>query len=202
MSDTPNGILPVAFENRVTNLVKHISKLLANIGTSPDFITIISLILGITTGILLAFGHFHWAFLFGFLMGMCDIIDGQIAGISNKQSRFGSVLDSVVDRLTDFLLFGGLGVYYYLNHQPWWILITTLAIIGCYEVSYIKARSEGVGLNCNVGLVQRSERLILLGIGVLFGGIVLKVIVVILTVLSYFTAVQRLIFIRKSSQQD
>jgi phosphatidylglycerophosphate synthase len=202
MSDTPNGILPATFERHFTDLVKHASKVLARMGISPDSITAVSFALGITAGILLALDHLYWAFLAGFLMGICDIIDGQIAGIINKSGRFGSVLDSVVDRYTDFLLFGGLGVRYYLLHEPYWMLVTALGLIGSFEVSYVKARGEGVGLSCNIGLVQRSERLILLGIGILFSGIVLKVILVVLAVLSHITALQRLSLLRKLSRTE
>ena len=202
MSDTPKGLLPTAFERRFVNLMRFASNSLARLGISPDLITAASFGLGLIAGILLAFDRLHLALLFGFLMGLCDIIDGQIAVIIKKTSRFGGILDSVVDRYTDFMLFCGLGMRYYLLDEPWWALITFLALIGSFGVSYVKARGEGEGLKCNVGLIQRSERLVLIGIGVLFGGLVLKAIIIFLAVFSNFTAAERLFFLKKISMSD
>jgi CDP-diacylglycerol--glycerol-3-phosphate 3-phosphatidyltransferase len=202
MSDTPHGLLPSAFENWFVSLVRSISNFLARLGVTPDLMTAVSFMLGAITGVLIALSHLHWALLSGFLMGICDIIDGQIASIIQKKTRFGGILDSAVDRYTDFMVLCGLGVYFYTLNQPVWVFIAALTLIGCIEVSYVKARGEGAGLQCNIGFVQRSERLLILGLGLLFGGIFLKIALLLLAVFSHITAAQRLIFLRKLSSAE
>ena len=199
MSDTPYGLIPAQFERWFVKLLKPFAELLVRLKCTPNTITLISLGLGFVTGLMLALDKLTLALIFGIAMGFCDILDGQVAQISQRTGIFGAILDSVIDRYTDFMLLLGLGIKYYVDGEPFWAFISVLAIAASFEISYIRARAEGVGMKCNVGLAQRSERLILIGIGVIVGGVVLKIALLVLTVIAYYTAGQRLIFLKKSS---
>lgn len=197
MSETPNGLLPVKFERWFLSLLEAPGAFLSKLGVTPDSLTLSSLVFGLAAGALVALSQLRWALLPLILMGICDILDGQVAKHIGRISRFGAVLDSALDRYTEFLVFCGLGIFYYFQNEAWWMLIAALVLAGSFMVSYVKARAEGVGWSCPVGLVQRSERLVLLAVGLLFGHWVLKIVLVILAGFSYYTAVERLIYLRK-----
>jgi CDP-diacylglycerol--glycerol-3-phosphate 3-phosphatidyltransferase len=200
MSETPNGLLPSTFEHQFERMVHPVANLLARMGFTPDLVTIISLAFAIIAGVLIAFDHLFWALLAGIAMGLCDILDGQIAKLISKEGKFGGVLDSMIDRYSESMVFCGLGVRFYFLNEPLMILITALALIGSFEVSYVKARSEGAGFTCNVGILQRSERLVLLAVGILFGGVILEIAIIVVAILTHFTTVQRLLSLRRIQQ--
>ncbi len=202
MSETPNGIIPVNVERWFTRLLHPIAAFLSRIGVSPDAVSIVGLFFGLLAGLVLAFDHLHWGLIVLVLMGSSDIVDGEIAKISGRTTRFGAILDSTFDRYTDFLLLCGLGIRFWLLNEPWWILITALALMGTFQVSYVKARAEGKGWTCPIGLMQRSERLILIGLGLLFGGWILKAALLFLTGFANYTAVQRLLYLKTMSRNE
>ena len=198
MSQTPHGLLPARFERWFVGLLRPVAARLSAAGVSADVITFLSLLFGLAAGGLISVNQLRWALLPGVLMACCDILDGQIAQHARRARPFGAILDSSLDRYTEFLILGGLGVHFYLHGEPWWIIVVALAMAGSFEVSYIKARAEGAGKSCSVGLLQRSERLVLIGLGLLFAGCVLKAILVFLAMFTHYTAVERLIYLRKT----
>ena len=197
MSETPNGLLPSAFEHLIERLVLPAANLLARLGLTPDFVTLISLVFAIIAGVLIALDHLYLGLLAGIAMGVCDILDGQIAKLISKKGKFGGVLDSTIDRYSESMVFCGLGIRFYFLDEPLMILVTVLALIGSFEVSYVKARIEGAGLKCNVGILQRSERLVLLAIGILFGGVILMIAIILIAILTHYTTVQRLLSLKR-----
>ncbi|MDW7679163.1 MAG: CDP-alcohol phosphatidyltransferase family protein [bacterium] len=202
MSKTFNGILPDKFKRWFRDRLNHLSLLLSHFGISPNTLTLISLIFGLIAGVLIAIDHMLLAVLFGIVMGFCDIIDGQLATIANQNNPFGAVLDSSVDRYNESFLFLGLGVHYYLQGQQIWTLVAAFAIIGSFLVSYVRARAEGLNLQCSIGLMQRSERLVLLGIGVILQGWFLKLILLTLVVLTHITVIQRLLYVKNVNANE
>lgn len=201
MSETPNGILPDRFEKWFSDQCSYFTNKFSRLGLSPDFVTIISLVFGLIAGSLLAANHFFLALLSGIFMGVLDIIDGQLASLTGQTSSFGAVIDSTVDRYNESFLFIGLAGHYCLTAQPVWVFLVVAALVGSLLTSYVKARGEGMKLQCSLGLMQRSERLVTLGIGVIFQGWILKAVIVIQTVLTHFTVVQRLLFLKKLSEK-
>lgn len=199
MSETPNGILPDRFEKWFNDRCRYFTNKFSRLGLSPDSVTIFSLLFGLIAGSLLAANHFFLALVSGIFMGILDIIDGQLASLTGQTSTFGAVLDSTVDRYNESFLFVGLAVHYCLTGQPAWVFWVVASLVGSLMTSYVKARGEGMKLQCNLGLMQRSERLVTLGIGVIFQGWILKTVIVILTTLTHFTVVQRLLFMKKLS---
>ena len=192
MSESPNGILPNKLEQWFTRQMLYFTRFLSQSRVTPNTITIISLFFGLLAGIFIALHLKVLALISFILMGVLDILDGQLAVHTGQTSQFGAVLDSTIDRYNEAFIYTGFGIYFYRLDQPLWILVAAAALIGSVLVSYVKARAEGAQLSCRVGLLQRAERLVLLGLGILTHGWVLKTILLILAVMTNVTVVQRL----------
>lgn len=138
----------------------------------------------------------------GFLMlftGTLDILDGKVARRTSGGTRRGAFLDSVVDRYAEFFGYVGLMVFFGAGWRVWAVL---LAMLGGIMVSYTRARAEGLGVSCEVGLLQRPERIVILGFGSIFSSIAVHVVggrhellaatVALIALLSNITAIQRI----------
>lgn len=130
------------------------------------------------------------------LSGFFDIIDGALARATNQVTRFGGVLDSTLDRLSEAAILIGIMAYYLFNPQvfrEWIILVIGVAMIASFLVSYIRSRAEAAGIDCEVGIFTRTERVIILALGLLINQ--LAVILSIIALLSTVTVVQRLVHV-------
>jgi phosphatidylglycerophosphate synthase len=136
---------------------------LIKLGVSPNQITFASLLTAVATGWAMATGRFAlggWLYLF---TGILDIFDGRIARATGQVSAGGAFFDSVMDRYSELVVFGGLA-YFYRDHQIA-MLVVFAAMLGSVMVSYSRARAEGLGINdVNIGTMQRPERLFYLGV--------------------------------------
>ena len=181
------------------------AKLLAKAHLTPNALTIIGLLFNVFTGWVLATGHL---FVGGFLVlfsGWFDMLDGAMARITGKTSRFGALLDSSVDRLSEAALFGGLIFFYSDRGDTLEVVLAYAAIIGSIMVSYSRARAEGLGLKGDVGLLARPERIVILTLGLLLSEVTMTAIVVALGVLAIganLTALRRLIYAWQQSRKD
>lgn len=202
MSDSPHGLLPSRLEKLFVKIVQPISRVLVEAQVSPNLITLSSLGFAALAGYWLMEGKFFLALVGLVLMGLSDVVDGEVARLSRSSSPWGGVLDSVVDRYTEAVLLVGLSIYFWDREAPFWVLVVGLLLIGGFLVSYVKARAEAAQIPCQGGLVQRSERLVLLAIGMAGGEIVLKGALVTATILSHVTAVERLIKVRASARRS
>ncbi len=198
MSDSPNGILPDKVEKLFVRKMQFITNFVVKTGITPNVITLFSLLMGLLAGISLALHQMATGLVFVILMGIFDILDGQLATSANLTSQFGAVLDSTVDRYSEAFVYMGLGFYFYRLEQPWWILIVSLVLIGSFSTSYVRAKAESINYTCPSGLMQRSERIVALIIGILFQGMVLKVLLLLMAILTNYTTLQRVVFIRKA----
>ncbi|MBN2396930.1 MAG: CDP-alcohol phosphatidyltransferase family protein [Deltaproteobacteria bacterium] len=135
---------------------------LARPSVSPNTISLVSLAASFAACILYARGTFFAGGLVLLLSGFLDTLDGTIARLAGRSTRFGALLDSVLDRYADFFVFAGLMVYY---RYHWMFFVIILAILGSFMVSYVKARAESLGELPVVGLMQRPERLLLIVAG-------------------------------------
>lgn len=187
---------------------------LARVGIQPNHLTIAGCIVSAAAALAFFEGGFRLGAALLCLSGVCDILDGELARERGASSVFGAFLDSTLDRLADALVLAGLAGFY-LSHllelavdpprvlaeltrglepRTWAILSLTalLALIGSFLVSYTRARAEGLGLECRVGWFERPERIVLLIVAGLFGvGPVMSGALLVLTVLSFMTAAQR-----------
>lgn len=177
----------------------------------PNTLTTIGALLVVVSAAAYAFGWIRWGGVLLLASGVVDTFDGQVARRGGMESKFGAFYDSTLDRVGDGATF--IGIAAYLLHAPgvvWRIetaVLCMVAILSSLLVSYARARAEGLGIDCKVGLVQRAERLLAIGIpSVLVGagpnGIVLQVIVALLALLSTVTVVQRFVYVYKVSRDD
>lgn len=186
--------------DRVGELVRPLAEAIAKTGISPNLITLVGLAVGLLAAILFSRGEQFWAGVALLLAGFFDVIDGAVARALGRETAFGGVLDSVIDRYVDFLILSGIicaflslriGEAGLIPGWGWGIL----AIAGSFMVSYIRARAEAAGAGrLDVGVAERAERLIILAIGALVG--YTQYSVVIIAVLTHLTVLQRLFFAR------
>ena len=110
----------------------------------------------------------------GFILiasGLFDMMDGRLARLGNMSSTFGAFWDSTLDRYSELVSVGGLAAFFYTQGDQLWGTITLAALVGSIMVSYVRARAEGLGLDCKVGLMQRPERVVVLAVGAIITGI-------------------------------
>lgn len=201
---------------RYLRIIEPMGNLLARIGVHPHVLSVTGLILSIMAGLVYSTGTFFWAAWVVALAGTCDALDGVLARRTNKNSTFGAFFDSALDRYSDGFILMGLAWYFaggpilFESHEqaivsfqsPWAVVCIIMAIAGSFMVSYTRARAEALGLDCRVGLMQRPERLTLLILGSLLGAIpaigliLIKSTLLVLALLSNFTAIQRIIYVR------
>lgn len=145
-------------------------RLLASAGISPNFLTAIGVTINIGCGVLFGFGEFFWAGIVLIVANLFDMLDGNVARLSGRVTKFGSFLDSTLDRLSDMVAFLGIIMFYAGNvpqHSLLNVFLAGVGLIASVMVSYATARSEGLGVKANVGFLQRPERVVLLIIGAL-----------------------------------
>lgn len=179
--------------------------LLVRQGVRPNTITTFGTALVIVSAVLFGLGQVRLGGLFLLLSGLTDTIDGQVARTGAMVTRFGAFYDSTLDRIGDGATFIGIGTYFLfapdIAWREWAVVTCMVAIMASLVVSYARARAEGLGLDCKVGIAQRAERIVLLGLPpLLFGagpqGMLLSGIVLVLTVLALITVVQRVVHVR------
>jgi CDP-diacylglycerol---glycerol-3-phosphate 3-phosphatidyltransferase len=173
-----------------------IAVLLHRLHVSPDQVTFGGLLLSIAAGAALAANRFPLATLLLLAGSLCDVLDGSLARLSGRSSRFGAFLDSTVDRYAEMTVFMGLGVLYATTGDVFNVGLTFVAATGSLLVSYARARAEGLGLDCKVGLMERPERLVLLIVGAALGPLGMRVVLWILAILTHVTALQRVLHVR------
>jgi len=143
--------------------IRPLYRLVERSGLPPTAITTLSWLLSVAAGVALAVGRFAlggWLFL---AAGLCDFFDGRIARNSGKASPRGAALDSIVDRYGDAAVLVGLAWYY---RESWVLVAVLVTLVGSLLISYVRARGEGLGTEVKVGLMQRPERVVLLGLTV------------------------------------
>ena len=165
---------------------------------SPDLLTVIGMLGHLPVAYLIIIGRFTTAGLLLAFFALFDALDGPLARLQNAAPRpFGAFLDSALDRLAEIILFGGFLLYAFLQDDLLLFIFSFLACTGSLMVSYARARAEGLGIECKVGLFGRVERYILIVILLLFAQPLW--IVIALAPLTYLTFIQRMIHVAHSS---
>jgi len=173
---------------------------LNRLGMTPNMVTLAGLAGQMVAAVLLAYGQISWGGLLLVLVAPLDFLDGTLARLRGTPTRFGAFLDSVTDRYAELSIFGGLLIFY-ARQQDWMACgITYLAAMGSVLVSYVRARAEGVGYSAKVGLLSRVERYLILVPLLIFN--VPFWAVLILAVLTNFTALQRIFHVRSQAEKD
>lgn len=137
---------------------------------TPNILTLIGLFINIFCAWLFGSGYFVEAGLVLILANVFDMLDGRVARLQGRVTRFGAFFDSVMDRYSDLIVFVGIMVYYARDtaaHSTLYVALTGIVLIGSVMVSYSRARAEGLDIECKVGFLERPERVVLLIIGAL-----------------------------------
>jgi CDP-diacylglycerol--glycerol-3-phosphate 3-phosphatidyltransferase len=198
------GVIPRKLVQGFVGSLARLSDTLARLGVSPNFITFLALLAGLGAGLLFALNRPAWAVVLIFVCGALDVVDGKVAVKAGKQSLYGAIFDSTLDRYSEFFIYFGLA-YSFRGRWPMWIPYFTF--LGSTMVSYTRARAEGLGIECKVGFMQRAERMILLVLGSLVG-ILFRVfdpamitVLLAIAVISNITAIERTLLVKKIEKQ-
>lgn len=186
-------------------LVDPVAAGLLRAGVTPDAVTVTGT-LGVVLGALVFFprGMMFTGTAVVFFFVLTDLLDGTMARMRGTSGRFGAWLDSTCDRVADAAIFGGLVLWFTGDGDSRTMAAVTLfCLVAGSVVSYAKARAEGLGLRCDVGLAERAERLILVLAGTLLAGlgldVALDVLLWVLAAASAVTVVQRLVEVRRQA---
>ncbi len=197
-----DSITPKSVKEKFLNLFLPISKILSEKRVSPNFITFLGTAVSLIAGILFYFGKTFFAGLTVILTGLMDIIDGQVAKLSGKETKFGGVLDSSLDRYSEIFIYTGISLLFFKNGDEITSLVAFFALVGSMLVSYVKARAEGAGIFIKSGFFQRAERFVFISAGSILGVEILKVFMYIIALVSHITAIQRLVMARIYLKED
>jgi CDP-diacylglycerol--glycerol-3-phosphate 3-phosphatidyltransferase len=173
-------------------LVVPIGRALVKMGLTAEALTALGLLVAAGAGCLFATGHLKSGALLVLLAGLLDSADGTVARLRGTVSPAGAFMDSAVDRYCEAIIFCGLLVHYLTLANRGLALLTFVALCGAFFVSYTRARLEGLGKECRVGLLEREDRVIVLALGGFFGDPGVQVALWVLAVFSHFTAIQRM----------
>lgn len=187
-----------------TTLLTPIARLLLRLGVSPDAVTLVGTA-GVCVGALVFFprGELWWGVLVITPFAFTDLIDGTMARLSGRTSTWGAFLDSTMDRIGDGAIFGGLVLYF---TGPGDSTLGAALALAClvlgFVTSYAKARAEGLGLRCDVGIAERADRVVAVVtatglVGLFLPEVVLVVVLGLLGVASLVTVLQRVLLVRR-----
>ncbi len=179
-------------------------------GVRPNTITTIGTGLVLVSAVAYGFGHIRLGGALLLLSGFADTLDGEVARGGAMVTKFGAFYDSTLDRVGDGATFIGIGAYLLLAPDVAFrapaVVICMIAILSSLLVSYARARAEGLGLDCKVGIAQRAERVLGLGVVSLLVGagqraLVLEAVVALLAVASTITVVQRFVYVYRTADR-
>lgn len=155
-----------------------VGRFLVRLNVSPDWVTNIGLVLTAGVATLAALGEIRWAGVAYIVAAVFDALDGTVARVSEKVSRFGAFLDSTIDRFEESLVFLGLIIYYARVGGVWEIPMLLVVTVASLMVSYTRARAEGLGVACKVGFMTRPIRVAIMIAGMILNQVLIAVVVV------------------------
>ena len=176
-------------------LTPAIVRFLSRTGITPNTLTIVGFLVSLGAAALILTGN---QFAAGFVViaaGFFDMLDGSLARNTDQVTRFGGILDSTLDRLSEASLMVSIIVVFGIDGSIPGIWITSIALVSSMMVSYIRSRAESAGIDCEVGIFTRPERIVILAIGLLLSGFdnALLITIGIISFFSIFTIIQRLL---------
>ena len=158
---------------------------------TPNQVSLMGILLNLITAWLIVDGDLLLAGLMYLLAGGLDLLDGILARLAKMATRFGAFLDSTADRISEGVVFAAIAYHFAHHGQPLDAGVTVLALVGSLLVSYTRARAEGLGLECKVGIVTRAERVVLIAFGLMFG--LLAEVIYLVAALTAFSTTQRIV---------
>ena len=185
---------------------QHLVRLLAKTPITPNALTWFGLLVAIGAAVLISTGHIFAAGFVVLAGGLFDMLDGALARLTNSTSRFGAILDSTLDRLSEAVILLAVLVAYtrgLVEPAVAGVVVVGLAWLGSLLVSYIRARAEALGIECEVGIFTRAERVVILVLGLLLSQIdgALLIALAVIAALSLITAGQRLVYVWQKTRK-
>jgi len=179
-------------------------RFLARTPLTPDALTWIGFFITFGAAVLVVLEYFVAAGLVYLGAALFDMLDGALARETGKSTKFGAVLDSSLDRMAEGVVLLGLVVMFARTGEPWEALLAGMTMLFSFMVSYIKARMEGLGIECKAGFFTRPERVALLTVALLVGWnhYALVVLLSILAFLSLLSAGERLIYAKRHAREQ
>ncbi|MBC3540992.1 CDP-alcohol phosphatidyltransferase family protein [Rufibacter sediminis] len=180
-STLSKGTARDALQQGIYKIINPFVKGIISLGFTPNTVTITGFMLNLGVAVIFILGgeqgnrgdlsYVGWAGFLILFAGLFDMLDGQVARIGKMSSAYGAMFDSVIDRYSELIMF--LGICYYLVAHHYFLssLLAFIAMIGSMMVSYTRARAEGLGVECKGGLMQRPERVVLIGLSSMLCGV-------------------------------
>ena len=190
---------PFSFEASVRQLLYPLVRLLSTLRIRPDTLTVLGWALSLCSAVLFGLGYVRIAGLVMLLGGLFDALDGAVARESNRMSAFGAFLDSTLDRLSEAAIFVGIVFYYAAAARPFEALLAGVAMTFSLLTSYARARAEGLGIECKVGLLERAGRVVILSVFSVAG--LLTVGLCLVAAGALITTAQRILHVRRAARE-
>lgn len=179
------------------------AKILSKTGVTPNTLTVMGFLVSVAAGVLIATEYLLVGGLVVLFAGAFDLLDGPVARATGKTTKFGGFLDSTLDRLSEAAVLAGILAYYAFSGGTWESLLAFGCFVGSVMVSYLRARAEGLGIKCEVGIFTRAERVVVMSIGLMFGqwfDLAIPIMLGIITALAFFTVLQRLLHVQRNEK--
>ncbi len=170
-------------------LDKPFTPIAKRISISPNILTITGFLITVLAALSIPFSLLSGGLLI-LLGGFFDMLDGIVARTNGKSTKFGALLDSTLDRYSDSFIFIAVAWYFFDKNNLAGVVLAVLSLVGALLISYVRARAEGIDIECNIGLMERPERVVLLALGCITEW--LFAIIIILALLTHATVIQRL----------
>ena len=171
-------------------VLNKIAGILISVGITPNMVTLVGLAVNLIVGWVISTGRVQLGGVLILLLGPLDAVDGALARLAGKETRFGAFLDSVADRYAELAIFLGLLVFATRSNQNLLAIWVYLAAAGSILVSYTRARAEALGIECKVGILTRAERYLVLIPALIFNRPLAGMLII--GLLANFSAVQRI----------
>jgi CDP-diacylglycerol--glycerol-3-phosphate 3-phosphatidyltransferase len=184
-----------SYKQTFRQLIRPLARVLSAIRVRPDALTVAGWVLSVCAATLFALGYTKAAGAVMLFAGLFDALDGAVARESNLMSSFGAFLDSTLDRLSESAIFVGIVFFYASSSRPYEALLVGVAMTFSLMTSYTRARAEGLGFECEVGLLERAGRVVILSLFSLTGFLIAGVGLV--AVGAFVTTAQRIRHVRR-----
>jgi len=202
MAYSNRRLIPQNLQNAFIKLLSPLIKLFTKWGLSPNSFTVAGVIITSFAAAAFLLGYIRLGGILILLGGFCDTVDGLLARTIGKATRFGALLDSTVDRYSEFIMFFGIAAYFALTGDYGTAAVTFLALCGSFMVSYTRAFAESLGFDAKIGVMQRPERIVLIGSGALIHIVAFTLAIWLVAFFANFTALQRIRFAYKQNSAE
>ena len=189
---------PYPYKEALRSLLNPLVRLLSALKVGPDALTATGWAFSLVAATLFATGYVQIAGAVMLFAGLFDALDGAVARQSNRMSRFGAFLDSTLDRLSEAAVFVGIVFYLATVDSPYGVLLAGVAMTFSLGTSYTRARAEGLGIDCEVGILERAGRVVILAFASIAGYLIVGLALV--AVGALITTVQRILHVRRATR--